>query len=343
MKKILIALSVLAAMAFGTVPAQALIGTPDAVPGTRVLVPFFIVSMSGYGNEDTLVSITETGKATNTFKLEWYTYNKRSGEAQDFETTMTPKDVHTQTVSTMLDDISSDSLASYEYDLDGDTVNDAYIGYIDFFVAAANQVDAKYDGLTGTVLLYDLAAGKAGAYVAASKERASSLFAAQYASQADTDAVEAFSPDAYVIGQDLLAGNAGTTSASWFQLSPRYYLLNSAAQNYYFIWSDRNVSTNGNTVHVQYYDEAETNKSKDITIPDELTVLNVKTEFVPSGGTTYPFAGWIDITMTNTYQLGSTEWLGYNYMLASGAASETWLAISEIHRDASTTSTKPGP
>ena len=70
MKKILIALSVLAAMALGTVPAQALIGTPDAVPGTRILVPFFIVSKSGYGDEDTLVSITEVGVATDTFALQ---------------------------------------------------------------------------------------------------------------------------------------------------------------------------------------------------------------------------------------------------------------------------------
>jgi len=333
MKKIFIVLSVLAAMTIGTVPAQALIGTPDAVPGTRIVVPFFIVSMTGYGYEDTLVSITDVGKASDTFYLRSYVYNRLSKEAQDKTTVMTKSDVYSPKMSELLAPMGSAQLATYEYDLDADGTNDSYIGYAFFYETGATNA---LDSLTGFALVYDLAAGKAGGYIPPAKEYAAT--SGVYAStdmQNDANSLEAFSADAYVVGKSLLAGGDSTTSASSFQLSPRYYLLDSGAYNYFFIWCDRNLTTNG-TVHVNYYDEAEASNSTDIDLPAELTVLNVNTEFVPSGGTSYPFAGWVNITMTIDEQLGSTEWLGYNYMLASGSASETWLAINEIHRDADT-------
>jgi len=330
MKKIFIALLVLAAMAFGTVPAQALIGTPDAVPGTRIVVPFFIVSMTGFGYEDTLISITEIGKATDTFYLKSYVYNRLSKEAQDKTVVMTKKDVYSPKMSELLAPMGSTQIATYEYDLDADGTNDSYIGYAVFYDPSTSFIDT----LTGFALVYDLAAGKAGGFIPPAKEYAATggVYAIK-SEQSDANNLEAFSSDAYVVGQRLLAGGYTGVRATSFQLSPRYYLLNSAAKNYFFIWCDRNLTTNG-TVHVNYYDEAESGNSTDIDLPNELTVLNVNTEFVPSGGTTYPFAGWVDITMTIAAQLRSTEWLGYNYMLASGGASETWLAINEIHRDA---------
>ena len=47
MKKLLVALSFMAVLVFMGTPSMALVGTPDAVPGTHVLQPFFLVSMDG--------------------------------------------------------------------------------------------------------------------------------------------------------------------------------------------------------------------------------------------------------------------------------------------------------
>ena len=54
MKKIFIALSALAALVLGVVPAQALPGIPDRVHGAEVLAPFWVVSYDG--TLDTLIS-----------------------------------------------------------------------------------------------------------------------------------------------------------------------------------------------------------------------------------------------------------------------------------------------
>jgi len=60
MKKIFIALSVLAVVAFMVVPCQALEGMPDAVPGSKTIVPFWLVTMDGaVGDNNTLVTLTE--------------------------------------------------------------------------------------------------------------------------------------------------------------------------------------------------------------------------------------------------------------------------------------------
>ena len=74
MKRILICLSVLVFLGFGAVPAQALIGVPDDVPGTDILVPFFYVSMPGFGNDNTLITITEV-KGIET-ELHYTVHNK---------------------------------------------------------------------------------------------------------------------------------------------------------------------------------------------------------------------------------------------------------------------------
>ncbi len=335
MKKTFIALAVLAALAFGAVPSQALIGTPDAVPGTNVLVPFFIVSKSGYGNEDALIAITEVGKATTNFTLKYVMYNRTSGKHKDFQTTMTPKDVFAVKASELIDYLTTSERTAYEYDLNGDGTNDSYIGYIEFYPYGSYQ---PIDTLHGYVLVYDLAAGKAGGYLGASREYAgtgygtSSLQRSSMINTGSLSPMEAFSGNAYSAGKELLAGRTAV-GASWFQLSPRYYVLNASAENYFFIWADRNLGTDG-SVTLNYYDEAENPISTSIDLPYELNVLNVKKDLLPATNTTYPSAGWVDITMTASTARTITEWLGYNYMLAAGAASETWLAIFDIHRDA---------
>ncbi|MBU0733677.1 MAG: hypothetical protein KJ573_16160, partial [Proteobacteria bacterium] len=59
MKKIFIAVSILAVLCFSVAPSQALLGMPDDVPGNDVVLPFFVVSMSGYGNTNTLLVISD--------------------------------------------------------------------------------------------------------------------------------------------------------------------------------------------------------------------------------------------------------------------------------------------
>lgn len=63
MKKLLMALSILAALFIAT-PSMALVGMPDNAPGYDVIQPFFLVGIPGQSTQDTLVVIQEVGGTT---------------------------------------------------------------------------------------------------------------------------------------------------------------------------------------------------------------------------------------------------------------------------------------
>ena len=127
MKKIYIALAVLATL-FIASPSMALVGTPDAVPGTNILQPFFVVSFDGM--LDTLVTLTEVkGVRASTH---WQMRDKESNHVGNGDLPYTPYDVIPLSIRQMLTHISATGLESLEVDLNGDGVMDHWMGYMEY-------------------------------------------------------------------------------------------------------------------------------------------------------------------------------------------------------------------
>ncbi|MBW1944714.1 MAG: hypothetical protein JRJ51_18045, partial [Deltaproteobacteria bacterium] len=136
MKKIFIALSVLAMVGFVAVPAQALVGMPDAVPGTHLIQPFFLVPIPGTtGTDNTLMALTEVGGYAGNFH--WFIMNRYSEEMANGHVDYTPFDVVVLNAETLvINNVSVDNLLRLEVDLDEDPTtgnsrgNEYYMGYI---------------------------------------------------------------------------------------------------------------------------------------------------------------------------------------------------------------------
>ena len=143
MKKIFIALSVLAAL-FVATPSMALVGSPDNVPGYDVQMPFFLVGM--VGGVDTLMVLQEIGGNTYVGPLgvqrvvgsgatkgsvHSIIYDRYSVDRGSWTWTYTPNDVYPISIRFAIDQfVGVNDLAALEIDLDGDGVNDHYAGYI---------------------------------------------------------------------------------------------------------------------------------------------------------------------------------------------------------------------
>ena len=180
MKKIFIALSFLAALAFTASPSMALVGTPDAVPGTHVLQPFFLVSFDGKLN--TLTTITEVKGVRSS--VHWTVWTQKSEHAGNGTLPYTPFDVISIDVKYMLENwCSGAGLTALEVDLDNDGVNDHWMGYITYENAWAWQpgIDnfpgftrdlTTYDNLIGHMYLINLGEGLASGVTIPARELA---------------------------------------------------------------------------------------------------------------------------------------------------------------------------
>ena len=144
MKKIFVALSVLAALFIAT-PSMALVGTPDNVPGYDVQMPFFLVGMDGAG-VDTLMVIQEVGgtsyagpggtrrvvgHGSTKGSVHSIIYDRYSIDRGSWTWTYTPDDVYPISIRYAIQEmVGVNDLPALEIDLDGDGVNDHYAGYI---------------------------------------------------------------------------------------------------------------------------------------------------------------------------------------------------------------------
>lgn len=170
MKKIFLALSVVALVAFMAGPSSALVGMPDDVPGTDVLLPFFIVSVDGApGNrgDNTLVTVTEVkGKAGY---VHWTIWDKKSRHVADGDYPYTPFDVIPISLYEYITtQVGAGGLEDLLVDLDNDGIMDHYMGYMTFenFVYTTDcETCAKIrqypDNLIGHVYVIDLLRGQA--------------------------------------------------------------------------------------------------------------------------------------------------------------------------------------
>lgn len=341
MKKLFVVLSLFALVGFVTVPAHALVGVPDAVPGTEVVLPFFLIEKTGtYPDpvcglgDNTLLTITEVGGVESS--VHFTVYNKRTEDLFNDTIDYTPNDVLPILISDIINDMSDILQERLEIDFRGKTY---YFGYIVF-----DQGTATPDNLIAHLYQLDLAGGLAAGVVIPAKESANGLNSLLQDDRAvGKPDLEAFNADAYFAAEQLIAEDTPPGASGWFRLMPRYYLNDEATgECYIIIWASKNDQPG--EIHIYIYDEEENKRSITIIIEDEVNLLNVEgilpQSFKYSGET--PFAaGWIAIDLPDLNGdgfNGEVEYLAYSWQMAYDILVGTnWSVLFDVHRDAGTT------
>lgn len=340
MKKIFLVLSVLAVLFFSVLPSQALVGIPDAVPGTDILQSFFVVNIAG--GMDTLIVFTEVGGVGGTNakpegRIDFDIYDKSSYHRGDFYKIYTAHDVLAVSIRDIIEDyVSSTNLAYLKYDLDGDGTVDSYVGYIYW----TNNTTS--DNIIAKQYLVDLDNGKASGVNMAGKEY-SPTSEGYVANQIDANSMEAFSGNALAYSAALEKDLSPTGNVSYFRLMPRYYLYDANASNYIFIWKSFNKAVTTDTWCIDFYsyDTVEVGISTTLCIPYELNILNVRDSLPPIQMVSYPAAGWWDLRIpdivggTTFTNWASCEFDAYSWQFANNA-SNNWAALFAVHREAGT-------
>jgi hypothetical protein len=339
MKKFFIAISLVAMLGLVAVPANALHGTNDAVPGTDILTQWFYVSMPGFGQENTLITITEV-KGFPT-ALAAFVQDRNSITQFDFEAALTPFDVLSVSALAIINSMSPLAQAALEVDMDGDGVNDHWVGYIWWINLAVfnnNLISNNYQVW--------LSGGMAAGFNGVSYEFDPVVDGRQ------RDLIwgdEAMSANALLIGKRLLGGIAPGADATFFTLMARYFVLDAIGQSLFIIWNEALLSgipTPG-LIHCVFFDEFENGVSSNIPLTRELNIISVRA-ILPLGlFAGYPWAGWVDITTPDIWGNGwltdlnlngiwdgaERQWLGYSWQRAYGPAAEAWEVIHEMHRE----------
>ena len=366
MKKIFIVLSVLFAIALGAGPSMAVVGTLDDVKGVDALVPFFLVN-SGYktnSTENTLVVLQSFDTA-----VAWtrgYVYTKDSKLVFDFAPgALTAWDVSkfyvTDILNLMTDSILAELLVTIK------TTGDAYAGYIVLENAGRNVNE-----LGGWVYQVSLAAGKAAASKLPMREWAlgaantdqgnvigtpGTAYGQREATglpfAAATEYVlatrgnyEAFSANALAIATERAFGIVGANGPSSpvlsFGLYPRYYLLDSNADSYVFIWTNYELGA-AYEKHINVFNAAEASYSLNLPLPDELNIINTWTYLPPAFNTGSDMEGFFQIRWTTTdaalplnETIRNMDWVLYSYQMATGAAGESWNVLERVYTDVGT-------
>ena len=355
MKKIFLALSVLAMVAFVAVPCQALVGMPDAVPGSKTIIPFWIVDINFAGNT-TLVTLTEVEGVPATSDpvlddpgaLHLKVYNKRSKIVHDQIIPYTKFDVvgidFGQVIKDNFGQAAKDDCA---IDFDGNGTDDHFLGY-----ATVEDLNYYYmDHWIAHLYQLDLGGGLAAGVVIPVQENNS-----MRCSSANRDfpsllfsGYESFNADAYFSAEQMIAG-LPCGNAGWFRFMPRYYVHDATGESYLILWQSQNLYiplgavqpyTVGGTMHIYWFDEEEHKYSADLDIPNEVNVIDI-TYWLPGAHMgDFPWAGWFDMSMPGSF-IGGTPWttetemLAYSWQMAQGAASQSWSVLFEVHRDAGT-------
>ena len=340
MKKIFLVLSFFMALTLIAAPSYALIGIDDPVPGTDFIVPF-VVAMGTTGL-DTAIVVQEISDLAGFTALapgqfHWYIYTSASVERIDYIQSYTGGDVVPLSIRLLLNAYATAAdLTALEYDLDGDGINDHYVGYF-YGESTAATVARATDNLYVTFLYVDLAAGKASGSYAAMKEFTGAATAVattnangykyeQFANALNTateaaafpaaaaagttgTTLEPFSPAAYFYSAwkergrtdaavDILAA-AG--NLNYIEFTPRWYLHNADAETYIFVWKNRNHNQTGvaSNITIFCWDEIETRVSKTISLPLQLNILRVRDFLPPTMYATYPAGGWVSIRIAD--------------------------------------------
>ena len=362
MKKFIAVTTMLSIMFFGFGTSQALIGMPDDVPGTDILIPWIYVSMPGFGNENTLITVTDVKAPNNPFNttLHGVVYDIDSNPLHNWTVDLTPFDVYVTDGLTIINAMAPGMAAQLEIDIDNNGVNDHWAGYVLIEEATWGNTPFLPPGQDCNHLISHayqvyLTAGMAAGINGVSYE----FWDGWFADARQTGFIfpwrffgdEAFSANALFVGKSVLAGFAPPVGdATFFRLMPRYFILDDVGVNLLMIWTETNFTQipPPGVIHCNFYDEEENVLSSNIPLVHELNILKVR-DIVPAGlfSGVYPWGGWIDIRTPDVFANGwftdangnlimdgaEREWLGYSWQRAMGPAMEAWEVIHPAHRE----------
>jgi hypothetical protein len=188
MKKFIAVAAMLSVMFFGIGTSQALVGMPDAVPGTHLIQPFFLVPIPGTnGTDNTLMALTEVGGlAVRGQDLHWTIWNRHSEHMANGNEPYTAFDVVVLNAQDLvLDNCSVDQLKALEVDLDEDPTtgnirgNEYYMGYITYensntVMVAPDplipDVGVGADNFIGHMYIVDIPTGRASGAIIPARE-----------------------------------------------------------------------------------------------------------------------------------------------------------------------------
>jgi len=306
-------LVLLVLLTVGISNAFGVVGVPDDTPGKDVIAPFFLVSIEGKGNLNTLFTFTDvlggwSNSSANVFHYSVCT--QKSETVHDDYLKGTTFDIVSIDASTIISNMSKASRSKLEYDLDEDSINDVYAGYIYF--------EGYSESVVSSVYLCDLLAGMVASYNLPAKEL-------------NGEVVELFSANALATVENGYI----ETIATGFSLTPRFYIVGPEDDTYLFLW--KSVNSEDKEVHILFFNADEKYMSSNLPIGNELNIIRVK-DFVPIGlhGDKYPIEGWIMISLPDLYgvpkNFGDWEWLAYSWQVARGTAQEAWSVLNAAPR-----------
>lgn len=356
MKKFFVVVSVLVALAFIAGPSHALIGVEDPVAGNSFRVPFLVAM--GTTGLDTLViyqniDTTQGGTvAKPTGSMDWVIWSPDSRHASDGISRYSAGDVVPISVRNLIStDTGPLQQAWLEIDLDGDGTNDHYFGYMTF-----TNNSLVNNNIFAYVQLVDLANGQAAGTIATHYELANTTPLSYVAAQISvTDARipviglanfnhstyvapgiwEVMSPNAYVASYWRERGLAPAV-ATFIRFTPRWYLHDANGQSYVMIYKSTNHGTltaPNQTVNVRYWDTNEFPLSGAILLPNEMSIINMRTILPTAMYPSYPAGGWIDIRNPDIFggvllEWDEIEWLCWVWNVASSStAGSNWSAL----------------
>lgn len=356
MKKLIAVTAILSIMFLGIGTSQALMGVPDNVPGRDVLVPFCLISMDGFGDDNTLIDIIEVGDAgdwegkyipkqvrDDMTYIHITVYNIDSVKVHNFHRELTPYDMFITDGLTILGQMGSDDKDACRIDIDGNGEFDHWA----FYLYVQNENSKANNNLIAHAYQVSVADGVVAAYIPPSLELAKSGHATNligYDADPFDAQVEAFSAQALYTAKQNLLGISGNATPDWFRLMPRYLLKDETSKNYLILWTDEEADFTFNLpleLHLYYLDEEENAYSDSLYIEHELNFIDLYYK-IPAillgdidAGEAYA-SGWINIRLPDEDDNGldaDRYWLGYS-LQRSSADDASLSAIFDVHRDA---------
>jgi hypothetical protein len=309
MKAVFFVCSVLALFILFVGPSPALMGVNDNVPGCDVLVPFFLVSMPGFGQMNTLISITETNKAPVTFYCR--VFDKDGVLWFNMSIPLSMANTFNRDVLSIINMMSALEQRGLEVDLDEDGINDHWAGFMVFL----SQSNPRLNQVTGTLHLIEVTGGINCGINLPVREYHANITDVNLLDPLSGS--ESFSANALFRAEQYieLQGTTGTVSdPSYLRLLPRYSIWDSISTNYFFIWS----SAPCGILHVIGCNSAGNCLSFNIALNHHLNIINVRELLPMSLLYPYPVEGWVNIRMPDMFGQGfdvSRQMLGYSFSI----------------------------
>ena len=369
MKKLIAVAAMLSVMFFGFGTSQALVGMPDDVVATDILVPWIYVSMPGFGNENTLITVTEVnGMALPNTALMGWVNDIDSVPVFNFGAELTPFDVWGIDGLALINLMPLLAQQALEIDVDLDGVNDHWAGYV--YLYNLNYLQNLMSHVYQVYLPAGMAAGIKGVGMecrpyADVQYQSNGPNAIPFSTFNWMD--EAFSAHALWAGEWFLSVAAPlpapvpnpvlpavTGNVNNFRLMPRFFVMDDQGENLLMIWTETfytDILTPGN-VHCWFYDEDEFGLSANIPVDHELNIIRLR-DILPGGlfAGVYPYGGWINIQTPDIFNAGiispqwnfdqngngitdgaERPWLVYSWQRAYGPAAEAWEVIHAADR-----------